>query len=109
MIDLKVCPSTLAEGYDTYSPAARKALFDGVAVSHYMDIPSPETDSREAKEALQGFSSANLKAEDTSATSYPNCKDIVAMVALSAVIPVSNASTIVLTAAAKKGLTFLAA
>ena len=33
MIDLKVCPSTLAEGYDTYSPAARKALFDGVAVS----------------------------------------------------------------------------
>ena len=60
MIDLKVCPSTLAEGYDTYSPAARKALFDGVAVSHYMDIPSPETDSREAKEAVKNAGRISL-------------------------------------------------
>ena len=29
MESIKVCPSTLAEGFDTYSPAARKLLFDG--------------------------------------------------------------------------------
>ncbi len=60
MISLNVCPSTLAEGYDTYSPAARKALFDGAAVSHYMDFPSPETDSREAKEAVKNAGRISL-------------------------------------------------
>lgn len=29
MIRLHVCPSTLAEGHETYSPSARKMLFDG--------------------------------------------------------------------------------
>lgn len=29
MIQLSVCPSTLAEGFDTYSPSAQKMLFDG--------------------------------------------------------------------------------
>lgn len=29
METLTVCPSTLAEGFDTYSPTARKLLFDG--------------------------------------------------------------------------------
>ena len=33
MTKLNVCPSTLQKGYDTYSPAARKALFDGREVS----------------------------------------------------------------------------
>ena len=28
MITLTVCPSTLAEGFDTHSPAARKKMFD---------------------------------------------------------------------------------
>ena len=28
MITLTVCPSTLAEGFDTYSPTARKKMFD---------------------------------------------------------------------------------
>mgnify|MGYP007099753045 FL=1 len=28
MMTLAVCPSTLAEGFDTYSPAARKKMFD---------------------------------------------------------------------------------
>ncbi len=60
MIDLKVCPSTLAEGYGTYSPAARKALFDGAEVSHYMDMPNPETDSREAKEAVKNAGRISL-------------------------------------------------
>ena len=35
MKDIKICPSTLAEGYDTYSPIAIKRLFDGHRVSPY--------------------------------------------------------------------------
>ena len=34
MITLTVCPSTLAEGFDTHSPAARKKMFDDKMVSH---------------------------------------------------------------------------
>ena len=60
MIQLQVCPSTLADGFDTYSPEARKRLFDGKAVSHYMEVPSPSTDSEEAKEAIQNASRISL-------------------------------------------------
>lgn len=43
MIDLHVCPSTLAEGFETYSPVAVKHFLDGKKVSHilpYETIPS---------------------------------------------------------------------
>lgn len=53
MIELHVCPSTLAEGYTTYSPQALKLLFDGVKVSHIFSTLSPLNDSREAKEAYR--------------------------------------------------------
>ena len=43
MMTLRVCPSTLAEGFDTYSPAARKKMFDDKAVAHYLKVPSPST------------------------------------------------------------------
>lgn len=46
MMTLRVCPSTLAEGFDTYSPAARKKMFDDKAVSHYQRVPSPSTNSK---------------------------------------------------------------
>lgn len=36
MIEIKYCPSTLAEGYDTYSPQAVKRLFDGKRVSPFL-------------------------------------------------------------------------
>jgi len=36
--ELRVCPSTLAEGFDCYSPQARKALFDGGNVSPWLDF-----------------------------------------------------------------------
>lgn len=52
MIQLHVCPSTLAEGFDSYSPAARKALFDGAKVSHCLTVASPASDDKEAKMAL---------------------------------------------------------
>lgn len=38
MIEMKYCPSTLAEGYDTYSPQAVKRLFDGKRVSPFLDF-----------------------------------------------------------------------
>ena len=60
MIQLQVCPSTLADGFNTYSPEAQKRLFDGKAVSHYMKVPSPSTDSEEAKEAIQNASRISL-------------------------------------------------
>ena len=33
---LTYCPSTLAEGYETYSPVALKNLFAGKKVSHIL-------------------------------------------------------------------------
>ena len=36
MKELNICPSTLQEGYDTYSPVARRLLFNGRAVSSFL-------------------------------------------------------------------------
>jgi len=41
MKELKVCPSTLAAGYGTYSPVAIKRLFDGKRISHILPYDSP--------------------------------------------------------------------
>jgi serine/threonine-protein kinase HipA len=41
MEQLTVCPSTLAEGFNTYSPTALKLLFDGQQVSHILPFNSP--------------------------------------------------------------------
>lgn len=60
MKDLTVCPSTLQEGYDTYSPAARRALFDGHAVSHMFSEPSPDTETVEANEAVKSIGRISL-------------------------------------------------
>ena len=38
---LNICPSTLKEGFSTYSEAAVKALFDGIQVSHIFPGLSP--------------------------------------------------------------------
>ena len=38
MIDIKHCPSSLDEGFSTYSPKAARALFDGHKVSHQLDF-----------------------------------------------------------------------
>ena len=38
MVEIKYCPSTLAEGYNTYSPQAVKRLFDGKKVSSFLDF-----------------------------------------------------------------------
>ena len=50
MDKIYVCPSTLAEGFDTYSPAARKLLFDGKEVSHILPFDSPNNESADTEE-----------------------------------------------------------
>lgn len=39
-MDIKVCPSTLQEGFDTYSPKARKSLLGGRKASHLLPYKS---------------------------------------------------------------------
>lgn len=53
MEKLKVCPSTLAEGFDTYSPAAQRILFDGKPVSHILDFDSPNNENDDSKEYVK--------------------------------------------------------
>ena len=50
MEKINVCPSTLAEGFDTYSPAARKLLFDGKEVSHILTFDSPNNENSDREE-----------------------------------------------------------
>ena len=42
MKELNHCPSTLADGFSTYSPTACKKLFDGQKVSHLLDFEIDE-------------------------------------------------------------------
>lgn len=60
MIELCVCPSTLQEGFTTYSPAARKLLFDGKAVSHILDFDSPNNDSSDNESYLKNVGRISL-------------------------------------------------
>lgn len=53
MIELTVCPSNLQPGYQTYSPSARRLLFDSAHVSHILSEPKPSDDSAEANEILR--------------------------------------------------------
>ena len=50
MEELNICPSTLAEGFRTYSPAAIKLLFDGRQVSHILPFSSPNNEEAENEE-----------------------------------------------------------
>ena len=60
MKDLTVCPSILQEGYDTYSPIARRTLFDGHAVSHIFSEASLDTGTVEANEAVKSVGRISL-------------------------------------------------
>ena len=53
MVEINVCPSTLQEGFTTYSPAARKQLFDGKEVSFILDFDSPNNDSADNESYLK--------------------------------------------------------
>lgn len=60
MITLNVCPSTLREGYTTYSPAALKVLFDGKEISHLLDFDSPNNDSADNEGYLKNVGRISL-------------------------------------------------
>ena len=44
MTEINVCPSTLQEGFKSYSPTALRQLFDNKKVSHILDFDSPNND-----------------------------------------------------------------
>ena len=43
--EIKYCPGTLKEGYNTYSPAALRSIFYGKQVSHVLPYRSPKRDA----------------------------------------------------------------
>ena len=45
MEELRLCPSTLKEGFRTCSPEACRKLFGGKQVSHILDIDSPDNEN----------------------------------------------------------------
>lgn len=47
MINICNCPSSLARGYDTYSPKSLKVLFDGLKVSHILEFNINESGNME--------------------------------------------------------------
>lgn len=60
MFTLNVCPSTLQEGFDTYSPIARKLLFDGKEVSHLLDFDSPNNDKADNEAYINNIGRISL-------------------------------------------------
>jgi serine/threonine-protein kinase HipA len=46
--EIKYCPGTLAEGFDTYSPTCRKHLFSGKSVSHILPYNPPQVSEGDA-------------------------------------------------------------
>ena len=50
MSPITICPSTLAEGYDSYSPVAIKHLFDGRQVSPFLDYTPIDDDNNSANQ-----------------------------------------------------------
>jgi serine/threonine-protein kinase HipA len=44
--EIKYCPGTLAEGFETYSKTALNRLFQGKKVSHVLPYDSPESNSK---------------------------------------------------------------
>ena len=57
---LNVCPSTLKVGFDTYSLAARKQMFDGKEVSHILDFDSPNNDGADNEAYLKSVGRISL-------------------------------------------------
>lgn len=49
------CPSTLAEGFNTYSPIALKTLFAGKKVSHILPYDSPETNEDDNEKFIENI------------------------------------------------------
>jgi serine/threonine-protein kinase HipA len=51
--EIKYCPGSLAEGYDTYSPAFLRRMFDGKKVSHILPYDEPQKNEGDAEKFLE--------------------------------------------------------
>ncbi|MDD6829833.1 MAG: HipA domain-containing protein [Bacteroidales bacterium] len=60
MKTLNICPSTLKDGFCTYSPVAVKALFDGVQVPHIFPGLSPEDEAGRSSEPIKNIGRISL-------------------------------------------------
>lgn len=59
-INIDRCPSTLQEGFSTYSPTALKRLFNGRKVSHILDFKSPNMDDSSLRDAIKNVGRLSL-------------------------------------------------
>lgn len=75
MLTLNVCPSTLQEGFDTYSPIARKLLFDGKEVSHLLDFDSPNNDNADNEAYINNVGRISLSGVQPKASLVVNAKN----------------------------------
>ena len=51
--ELKYCPGTLAEGFNTYSPGCLRKLFNGKKVSHVLPYEQPEQNEEVAEQFME--------------------------------------------------------
>lgn len=75
MIEIHVCPSTLQEGFDTYSPAAWRQLFDGKEVSHILDFDSPNNDGADNEAYLKNVGRISLSGVQPKASLVVNTEN----------------------------------
>lgn len=52
---LNHCPSTLAQGYGTYSPVALKNLFNGKRISHILPYDSPDKNENDNEKFIENI------------------------------------------------------
>lgn len=60
-MEIERCPSTLAKGYQTYSPLARKILFDDKEISPFLDLDSPAIQPIDIKESVGRISLSGVQ------------------------------------------------
>lgn len=58
--DLKYCPSTLADGFNTYSPSALRNMFIGKKVSHVFDFDAPDINEEVAERFRQNSKTLSI-------------------------------------------------
>ena len=58
--DLKYCPCTLAEGFNTYSPSAMRNMFFGRKVSHVLDFDPPDVSEEVAEKFRQNSKTISI-------------------------------------------------
>ena len=58
--EIKYCPCTLAEGFNTYGPNALRLLFDRKKASHILDFNAPEADEEVAEKLRQNSKTISI-------------------------------------------------